>query len=359
MMLLKLLPRLASHRIDVHVVSLGPEGACGRRLQECGVEVKYLTNTSGRSLVAIWRGLARELKSFQPDLVQGWMIHGNLFALLGGKIAQCPVVWGVRHSNLPLRTEKLSTVLLDRALALLSRLPRVIVYNSSVGKVVHERMGYSAARSQVIPNGFETELYVPNPPARVALRRELGLPAESLLIGMVGRFHPMKDHATFLRAAGMFCKAHPEARFILVGEGCTPDNPDLQRTVLGAGVRDHVFLVGDRRDIPEVTAALDIATSCSSSSEGFANVIGEAMSCAVPCVVTDVGDSAHVVGDPRLVIPAGDSQALSGVWQWLVHLGEAGRRNLGGQARQRIVEKYSIDQVVGQFGDLYRRTAQC
>jgi glycosyltransferase involved in cell wall biosynthesis len=235
----------------------------------------------------------------------------------------------------------------------------VIVYNSSVGKVVHERMGYSAARSQVIPNGFETELYVPNPPARVALRRELGLPAESLLIGMVGRFHPMKDHATFLRAAGMFCKAHPEARFILVGEGCTPDNPDLQRTVLGAGVRDHVFLVGDRRDIPEVTAALDIATSCSSSSEGFANVIGEAMSCAVPCVVTDVGDSAHVVGDPRLVIPAGDSQALSGVWQWLVHLGEAGRRNLGGQARQRIVEKYSIDQVVGQFGDLYRRTAQC
>src|SRR5438105_2797354 len=154
MMLLKLLPRLTSDRIDVRVVSLTPEGASGRHLQECGVEVKYLTGTSERGLVAIWRGLVREIGSFQPDLVQGWMIHGNLFALLGGKIGRCPVVWGVRHSNLPLSTEKLSTVLLDRLLALLSRLPRAIVYNSSAGKATHERMGYFSGRSQVIPNGF-------------------------------------------------------------------------------------------------------------------------------------------------------------------------------------------------------------
>jgi glycosyltransferase involved in cell wall biosynthesis len=104
--------------------------------------------------------------------------------------------------------------------------------------------------------------------------------------------------------------------------------------------------------MPTVTAALDISV-LSSTVEGFPNVVGEAMSCGVPCVVTDVGDCAWIVGDTGRTVPARDSQSLANAMAELIALGPDGRRGLGERARQRIAKDFALDAVVRQYQDVY------
>jgi glycosyltransferase involved in cell wall biosynthesis len=184
------------------------------------------------------------------------------------------------------------------------------------------------------------------------MRRELALPADALLIGLIARYHPVKDHENFLRAAALVSAKHPQARYLLVGENIDAANVELRALIAKHGVTDRVYLLGMRGDMPPVTAALDICVS-SSTVEGFPNVIGEAMSCGVPCVVTDVGDSAWVVGDTGKNVPPRDSAALASAIDSLVTTGGPDRAALGRRARERIVRNFSLDHIVAQYQSLY------
>ena len=169
--------------------------------------------------------------------------------------------------------------------------------------------------------------------ARSAVRQELGLPVDATLIGFIARFHPQKDHRTFLQAATILSEQVPDSQFVLVGRGVTVDNEELRGLIAAHGPRHGVHLLGERADIPRLTAALDIATCSSAFGESFPSVVGEAMACGVPCVVTDVGDAARIVGDTGRVVLPKDAAALAAAWSELIELGPDGRRELGLRAR--------------------------
>ena len=210
------------------------------------------------------------------------------------------MVWNIRGSHHILSEEKLLTAATIWIGARLSALPSRIVANSVVSAELHQRrLGFSKHRWTIIPNGFELEKFTPSENARSEVRSELGLPPNTLLIGLIGRYHPVKDHANFLRAAGIFRKHAPDVHFLLAGSGVDGSNAALREQRAALGLLECTHLLGERNDMSRITAALDIASS-SSSSEAFPNVIGEAMSCGIPCVVTDVGDSAWLVGDTGL-----------------------------------------------------------
>jgi glycosyltransferase involved in cell wall biosynthesis len=171
---------------------------------------------------------------------------------------------------------------------------------------------------------------------------------------MIARFDPMKDHPNFIRAAALLARRLAEVRFVLCGLGAAPENADLVRLLAEHGVRDRFHLLGRRSDIPRVMNALDVCT-LSSFGEAFPLAIGEAMSCGVPCVVTDVGDSAYLVGDTGRVVPPRDSTALAGAWEALASLEPEARRRLGLAARERIVQHFALAGVVEQYTNLYRR----
>jgi glycosyltransferase involved in cell wall biosynthesis len=174
---------------------------------------------------------------------------------------------------------------------------------------------------------------------------------------LVARFDPLKDHRTFLRAAAMLRERWPDAHFVLVGQGVTESNEVLRETIAANGLRDRVHLLGERSDIPTLTAAFDIAT-CSSYGESFPNAVGEAMACAVPCVVTDVGDAKRIVGETGLVVSPRNAPALAAAWGELLELGAEGRQELGRQARDRIETNYGLDAIVRQYEALYARLAR-
>jgi glycosyltransferase involved in cell wall biosynthesis len=163
----------------------------------------------------------------------------------------------------------------------------------------------------------------------------------------------MKDHTNFLHAAALLLKSYPDVHFVLVGREVHTENKVLKNLIQDLGISQHIHLLGERRDMNRLTAALDIACSASAYGEGFPNVIGEAMSCGVPCAVTDVGDSGWIVGNTGRVVPPRSPEALAHAWKELIVLGSEGREILGKAARARIIECFSLDSVVHQYESLY------
>lgn len=356
-MLHKLLSRLDHSRFASAVVSLTPTGRVGARIAGLGIAVESLGMKRGLpSPVALGR-LGKVLRRMRPDVVQGWMYHGNVAAWLGRAThaGETPLICSVRHSLADLGGEKRTTRWMIRLGARVSRSSTAVVYNSDVAARQHEALGYVKDRTVVIPNGFDVETFRPDAGARATLRNELGLGPDTVLIGLIGRYHPVKNHADFIRAGDSL--KNTQAHFVMAGSGVDRRNEELMRRIRAAGLQDRVHLLGERDDMPNVHAALDIATSAS-TSEAFPNVIGEAMACGVPCVVTGVGDSAAVVGDTGVVVPPKDPQRLAGGWERLLSVSREERAQLGRRARQRIEQHYSLASVVRQYERLYEKTLE-
>lgn len=354
MMLYKLL--FASNRgaFPAAVVSLMDRGTMGDKIAALGVPVYTLGLNSLWTFPRALRALRKIVRAFAPDVVQGWMYHANLAAQWAAWGRHIPVVWNVRHSLYDLRLEKRTTQLVLRLSRRLCTRPSAIIYNAEISARQHEAFGYPAAKRVVIANGFELDRFVPSERARALLRQELSLPAGTLLIGMVARYHPMKDHCTFLQAVAQLHEAHPEVHYVLAGRGVTGDNGDLAQAIESLKLK-HIHLLGERSDMPALTAALDIATSASAYGEGFSNVLGEAMACGIPCVTTDVGDSGMIVADTGVVVPPRSPEALAAGWRTLLELGTEGRHALGLTARRRIEGQFSLNAVVQQYQRLYQR----
>ncbi len=358
MMLYKLLSGTDRENFESEVVSLMDIGAIGKRIQELAVSVRALGMRQGvPSLPALLR-LVYWLRQNPPHCVQTWMYHADLIGGISAKLAGgIPVIWGIRNSNLKPQHTKRTTLLTAKACARLSRrLPARIVCCSEASRQSHKEMGYAEDRMVVIPNGFDLAAFKPDQEARPAVRRELCIPGEAPLIGLVGRFNPLKDHNNFIRAAAHLHACLPDVHFLLCGDGVTWENPELVEWIKTAGIQTRCHLLGRREDIPRLTASLDIACS-SSNSEGFPNVIGEAMACGVPCVVTDVGDSAMIVGETGRVVPPRNPQALAECWRELLELGPEGRSRLGSAARHRVEEHFNLPLIVTRYERLYEQVA--
>jgi glycosyltransferase involved in cell wall biosynthesis len=299
--------------------------------------------------------LVRLARSIKPDLIQGWMSHGNLIAqLLASFVSRrASVLWNIRQTLYSFEYEKRGTAFAIRMCARLSKRPARILYNSRTASAQHGAIGYRTEKTLVIPNGFDTGLFAPSKEARQSVRSELGVAESTFLIGLVGRFHPMKGHASFLRAAKLLLEHYPDVQFVLSGKEVSWSNQFLCDLVQRLGLVERVHLLGERQDMPRITAALDIASSSSSYGEGFPNVIGEAMSCAVPCVVTDVSDLPWVVGETGKVVPPRDPKALARAWADLIEMGAEGREALGQAARARVIQYFPLGSVVAQYEALY------
>jgi glycosyltransferase involved in cell wall biosynthesis len=356
-MLLKLLSA-GSGDCDIAVVSLSDEGTIGPRISSLGIPV-FSLRLKGAVFNPIRVLSIRSItRKFRPSIIVGWMPHGNLMASLaaGSWSNGTPVLWNVRRSLYSLDAEPRLTAVVIKLGALLSRHPAAIVYNSLTGAKQHEAFGYRAAKRIVIPNGFDCRLFKPDGAARLNVRAELGIPRDALLVGLIARYHLVKDHAGFLKAAGLVAQQQQNVYFVLAGRGVTSERAALAKCISAEHLQQRVFLLGERSDIPRLTAALDIACSAS-NSEGFSNAIGEGMACGVPCVVTDVGDGGFIIGDTGLLVPPGNPQALAEALTRLTAAGADHRRQLGAAARQRVEKKFSLEAIVRCYEELYAKIA--
>jgi glycosyltransferase involved in cell wall biosynthesis len=356
-MLHKVLTRL-SPEFKPQVISMIPVGRLGEKLHGLGIPVESVDMRSGIPNPGALIRLIRDLRRLKPDLVHTWMYHADLMGGVAARLARVPALaWCIHHSNLALADNKIQTVAVVRVNAFLShRVPDRILCCSEAARNIHVASGYAPEKMVVIPNGFDLEHFKPDPNARLSVRAELGVPFDTALVGLIGRWNPQKNHAGFLSATATLHLRRPEVHFLLAGQGVDAGNQTIQRTLAATGLAPVTHLLGLRDDIPRLMAALDVLAS-SSYGEAFPNVIGEAMACGVPCVVTDVGDSALIVGETGQVIKSGDMAGLAVAIDLLLTPPPDERRALGERARARVVEHFEIGNIVRQYEAFYEEVA--
>jgi glycosyltransferase involved in cell wall biosynthesis len=357
-MLLKLLERIDRRRFLPHVISLTSLGEIGPRIEALGISVECLGMKAGIPNPLVLFRLAWRLRSIRPNVVHTWMHHADLLGGLAARMAGVKAIaWGIRSSNLDVNMTKWSTRVVVRLCALLSAwLPKRILCNSEGGRQVHVMVGYDKRKMVVVPNGFDLVRFKPDESARVAVRAELGLPKETPLVGLLGRYDVQKNQGGFIEAAGLLRERRPDVHFVLAGLDVDWDNESLLSAAKSAGVLNAIHLLGLRDDVPRLIASFDVLAS-SSHGEGFPNVLGEAMACGVPCAVTDVGDSAYIVGDTGQVVASGDMVGLAKAIGSLLELPTDKKRDAGYRARRRIEDYFEIGRVVGKYENIYDQLA--
>ena len=357
--LYRLLAGLDRSRFENRVIALTDLGVIGEKIRALGIPIEALGMRPG---VPDPRGMLRLVQALRrrpADLIQTWMYHADLMGGLAARLAGNPrVVWGVHYLRLDDKGIKLHTRATARVCAWLSGwLPARIVCCAEATRQWHRELGYDDGRMLVIHNGVDLEVFRPDDTAPAAVRSELGLPKDTLLVGLVARWDPQKDHRSFLRAAARLRAALPEVNFLLCGVGITWSNQELTALIEAEGLRPCLHLLGERWDMPRLTAALDLAVM-SSSSEAYGIVVAEAMACGVPCVVTGVGDVPLVVGQTGRVVPPGDPAALAEAMCEVLAMSREERRRLGLLARRRIQEHFDLRRAVARYQELYLELAR-
>jgi glycosyltransferase involved in cell wall biosynthesis len=341
--------------VDVAVFYSG--GALEKDLIEAGVPVTSLRKKGRWDNIGFAYRLIRLLRRSQPDIVHSYLSVPNVVAVLARQFARrARVVLGVRASKLDLSDYGALTAVSCWVEAILSRFADLTIANSQTGRDHAIKHGFPKSNTIVIPNGIDTSYFFRDLTARIRVRTEWKISDDCFLVGMIGRLDPMKGHLTFLDAAAHVARETEEGRFVLIGDGPRSYKNRLISKINDLGLRDKVIWAGERRDMPAVYSALDIMCSPSSYGEGFPNVVGEAMSCKVPCIVTDVGDAAQIVGDTGKIVPPNDEVALCrAICETLNELRTLAPGSIGDQARRRIVDYFTVERLVSDTSEVLDR----
>lgn len=347
--LIELAKGLDKARFAVTVCTFYDGGALRPDLERVdGVKVISLHKANRWDLLPfLWR-LWKTVRRVKPHIIHGYMGVANELSLLMGRAVGAKVAWGIRASNMDLSQYDWASRCSFRVGGWLSRFTDLMIVNSQAGKEHHVAHGYSGKLMIVIPNGIDIQRFRPDPAARQRVRAEWAIADDQILIGLVGRLDPMKDHPNFLKGAASLAREREETRFVCVGGGAAAYQQELQQFGNKLGLRERLVWAGARDDMPAIYNALDVASSSSSYGEGFPNVIGEAMACGVPCVVTDVGDSAWIVGKAGVVVRPKDAEALARGWKQILAFSASERAKLSILARQRITTNFTREQLMAR-----------
>ena len=328
---------------SVTVATLYPDGPLQADLDRAGIPIHIFEKKGRWDMFVFLVSAYRFLRNEAPDILHGYLVVPNLLAILFKPFLRgTKVVWGVRASDVDLSHYDWLARFTFRLSVFLSRFADRIIVNSKCGMAYHQKQGYPLNKMVVVPNGIDTERFKPNAEDRARIRKEWGIEDSEKLVGLVARLDPMKDHHTFLEAAAILADERNNIRFVCVGDGDKDYRETLQRKSAELGLNGRLLWAGSRTDASAIYNAFDVAT-CTSITEGFPNVVGEAMSCGIPCVVTDVGDSAVIVGDLGFVVPPRDPQSLADAWNRC--LSEA-RTVPQMEIRTRIIREYSLLSLV-------------
>ena len=343
---------LENHHV---VISLIKGGKYYFLLIQAGIKV-YSLSSSYKSIslchvIELWH-LIRKIR---PDVVQTWLHRANLY---GGIIARLAgvkaVVWGIRHNTLYQSKSNIILLIIERFLALISWIvPTRIICCADRAAEEHIAIGYDTKKMIVIKNGYSLSKYRPDHGSGERFLSEFGISHNVLILGMVARFDILKDHGNLFQALNLVKNEGVKFKIILVGEGMCYTNIQLQELAMKYSLLGELYLLGLQTDIPRVMNAFDIHL-LSSTSEGFPNVIAEAMACGIPCISTDVGDAAFIVGDTGWIVPPSNPLALA------IAIKSAAHENLdtmcqrGQLARKRISTYFSLESMVKNYSDAYQ-----
>lgn len=351
-MLYKLLKYTDRKLYEVEVITMIDRSVMGDKIEELGIKLYELNMKRGIPTIRALIKAARICKD--ADIIQAWMYHADLLGFIIGKlIFKKRVFFGIRHSNLERDKNKRTTLFIAKINAFLSRYVDKVVSCSEEATRNHIKYGYEKSKFVTIPNGFEIDRYHKVMDAKEILIKELGFDCDYKIICSVGRWNVLKDYNNLLSAVEILSRNRRYVKCLIAGTDIDYKNKELGHLIQEKNLKETIILLGRRNDIPTIMSASDVFV-LSSSGEGFPNVIGESMACEVPCVVTNVGDCASIVGELGLVVERKNPLELASAIEKLLDLNVEQRDLLGKKLRKRVIDMFDINYIVKNFEELYK-----
>lgn len=356
-MLFNLARKLKERGVEQSLVTLMPGGSLEERFIAEGFNPRDVGMRQGVPSVGALLRLRSEIRKSGADVVLAWLYHSCWAASLAAP-RDVPVVWGIHHTLTKLSEEKRLTRFLIQGGTWLSRRVAGYVYVSQLSADQHFDVGYPRTNAAVIPNGFDLEGLEPSERVRADVRREQGIAEGATVFGSAARYHPNKNHIGLVEAFGAVTQGREDAVLLLAGRGVDSANQELAEAVSASGAASRIRLLGERSDMGRLMNAMDFYVSASRWSESFPLVLGEAMATKVPCIATDLGDCAYIVGETGKVIEADNSDALQKALAWGLNTSVEERSRLGELARKRVGEKFGLDPVADRYIDVLKGAAR-
>ena len=344
--------------IQHSVISLTTIGEIGIRLRKAKISTYALNMKSVFHVPIILLRLIKLLRKNRPDIVQTWMYHGDLVGGLAARAVGIEnVIWGIRTTDISKGGSKMTRIIRWLCARMSGFLPTMIVCAAEASRLNHIGLGYKADRMITIPNGVKINNRLGIKNAAYELRKSNNLSERALIIGMVGRFNAVKGHYIFIQAAKKIASQCPNSQFMIVGRDCNKENAKLMEWIRATGIPEKFVLLGQRSDVPTCLRAMDIFIM-PSRTEGFPNVLAEAMAMARPCIATDVGDAALILQQFGLIVPSEDPDKMAEAACFLIRASNEFKNALGKSAQEHVNANYTLEKSALSFSELYSSLMQ-
>jgi len=353
LVLLRLLMKINKKEYDPLVITLREKGIMGERIEKLGINVHCLRIHSFINLLPGLIKLVNKINIFNPQIIHTFMIHSAFFVGIIAKLLNKPtIIWNIFSTDLSLQSNKYKTRLIIIMCAYLSKIiPNRIIIDSNASYSSHKKAGYSWEKMEIIHNGVDTNEFSPNTIKRSEYRKQY-FKENELVIGLIARYHPVKGHDIFIKAVSILRREVSNVKFLLNGSNIEISNSKLMKMISKEGIQDFIHISDSKLEATNILLACDILVS-SSKFESFPNIICEAMACSIPCVVTNVGDCAEIVGETGVIVSANDADELSSAIMGLINMPLKDRKKLGENARLRIKNNFSLSLMMEKYNNIY------
>lgn len=299
-------------------------------------------------LAAMWR-LHRLVRSFCPDVVNSHLVHANIFTRLSRLVTPMPRLVSSAHNT---NEEGHGRMLAYRLTDWLADISTNV--SEEAVEAFEQQGALRPGRMFAIYNGIDTQRFTFDESARRRVRMELDVDDPTPVLLAVGRLWEQKDYPNLLVAFARLAPAPVRTRLVIVGDG--PLRNELGSLADSLGVADRVSFLGIRHDVPALISACDLFV-LSSAWEGFGLVVAEAMACCRVTVATDCGGVREVVGEAGFLVPPRDSGVLAEALEKALSLSCEDSQRIGHQARQRVLERFSLEATADRYLAAYQHTA--